>query len=289
MARPSEPKAPVLTPSQIRRCIEQLQSCIGKLEAFVPPSGQRRDLISAVIPLKTSIKEALDAAFGYRTRRHNLYKPPVARINTALHHRPGSEIDYDARDWQKIRESSIELLRAAIHALESDIKRMAEGATITSPSTAASASHGRKVFLVHGRDDATKNEVDLFLNRIGLEPIILHTRPHGGRNILMKFQEESQGAGFAVILMTPDDEGALIGEAAQKRARQNVVFEFGFFIGKLGTPSVAALVKGRIEKPSDFDGIGYIDFDAKGEWKRLLAREMHHAQIPFDASKVLTA
>jgi predicted nucleotide-binding protein len=146
-----------------------------------------------------------------------------------------------------------------------------------------------KVFVVHGRDDATKNEVALFLRSIGLEPIILHTRPHGGRNILTKFQEESQGAGFAVILMTPDDEGALIGEAPQKRARQNVVFEFGFFIGKLRTPCVAALVKGRIEKPSDFDGIGYIDFDAKGEWKRLLAREMQYAEVPFDASKVFTA
>ena len=67
--------------------------------------------------------------------------------------------------------------------------------------------------------------------------------------------------------MTPDDEGALSGETPQKRARQNVVFELGFFIGKLGTPNVSALVKGHMEKPSDFDGIGYIDFDAKGEWK----------------------
>jgi predicted nucleotide-binding protein len=69
----------------------------------------------------------------------------------------------------------------------------------------------------------------------------------------------------------------------------NVVFELGFFIGKLGAASVAALVKGDIERPSDFDGIGYIDFDAKGEWKRLLAREMDYAKVPFDASKVFTA
>jgi predicted nucleotide-binding protein len=68
-----------------------------------------------------------------------------------------------------------------------------------------------------------------------------------------------------------------------------VVFELGFFIGVLGTANVAALVKGDIEKPSDFDGIGYIDFDPGELWKRLLAREMHYAQVPFDASKVLTA
>ena len=89
--------------------------------------------------------------------------------------------------------------------------------------------------------------------------------------------------------MTPDDEGALSGETSQKRARQNVVFELGFFIGKLGTPNVSALVKGHMEKPSDFDGIGYIDFDAKGEWREFLAREMQYAQIPFNSSKVFTA
>jgi Predicted nucleotide-binding protein containing TIR-like domain len=70
----------------------------------------------------------------------------------------------------------------------------------------------RKVFVVHGRDDATKNEVALFLRDIGLEPIILHMRPNGGRHILTKFREESEGAGFAVILMTPDDEGGLVRE-----------------------------------------------------------------------------
>jgi predicted nucleotide-binding protein len=187
---------------------------------------------------------------------------------------------------QRCKASSLALLRQAVSFLEGELD-LAPPATPHSPATRPKPS--RKVFVVHGRDDATKNEVALFLSSIGLEPIILHTRPHGGRNILTKFQEESQGAGFAVILMTPDDEGALVGETLQKRARQNVVFELGFFIGKLGTSNVAALVKGHIEKPSDFDGIGYIDFDAKGEWKRLLAREMQYTQIPFDASKVFTA
>ena len=64
-----------------------------------------------------------------------------------------------------------------------------------------------KVFIVHGHDDATKNEVALFLTRIGLEPIILHLRANGGRHLLTKFTEEFEGASFAVVLMTPDDEG----------------------------------------------------------------------------------
>lgn len=106
----------------------------------------------------------------------------------------------------------------------------------------------RKVFVVHGRDDGAKNEVALFLSSIGLEPIILHMRPNRGRHLLLKFQEESDGAGFAVVLITPDDEGALVGGTPQKRARQNVVFELGFFIGKLGAPNVAALGQGRCRK-----------------------------------------
>ncbi|WP_299720547.1 nucleotide-binding protein [Tardiphaga sp.] len=125
---------------------------------------------------------------------------------------------------------------------------------------------------------------------MGLDPIILHLRPNGGRHLLTKFREESEGASFAVVLMTPDDEGGIAGAGANKlRARQNVVFELGFFIGKLGPANVAALLKADVEKPSDFDGIAYISFDAAGQWKTLLARELHHAKIPFDPAKAFMA
>jgi predicted nucleotide-binding protein len=152
-----------------------------------------------------------------------------------------------------------------------------------------SATISTKVFLVHGRDDGAKNEVALFLRTIGLEPVILHLRPNGGRHLLTKFREESDGAGFAVVLMTPDDEGGIAGGNQQPRARQNVVFELGFFIGKLGPENVAALLKGDVEKPSDFDGIAYIGLDSGGQWKTILARELHHAKVPFDPAKALTA
>jgi len=156
--------------------------------------------------------------------------------------------------------------------------------------TTASAHETNKVFLVHGRDDAAKNEVALFLRTIGLEPIILHLRPNGGRHLLTKFTEESEGAGFAVVVMTPDDEGGVADSSVlHPRARQNVVFELGFFIGKLGPANVAALLKGNIEKPSDFDGIAYITFDPGGRWKTDLARELLHARVPFDPAKAFMA
>jgi hypothetical protein len=288
MARgvPSAPQHAGLKPEAMRTGIRRLEQCIDQVEAFDPASLLKRDELTAIASAMTAtVESALGQTFGYGTVEYRSYVN-ATDFSWPINSMHPTPVDKIVASLRSRRTSSLALLRQAVSFLEGELE-LAPPATPSSPATRPNPS--RKVFVVHGRDDATKNEVALFLTSIGLEPIILHTRPHGGRNILTKFQEESEGAAFAVILMTPDDEGAFGGETLQKRARQNVVFELGFFIGKLGTPNVAALVKGHIEKPSDFDGIGYIDFDAKGEWKRLLAREMQHAQIPFDASKVLTA
>ena len=91
---------------------------------------------------------------------------------------------------------------------------------------------------------------------------------------------------FAIVIMTPDDVGGLAGEGQSYRARQNVIFEMGFFIGQLGLERVAALIVGPdIEKPSDYDGVVYIAYDQRGGWKLDLAREFSALRIPFDPSK----
>jgi predicted nucleotide-binding protein len=144
-----------------------------------------------------------------------------------------------------------------------------------------------KVFLVHGRDHGAMHEVARYLERLGLEVVILHERANGGRTLISKFREESADIGFAVVLMTPDDEGGLKGPASlSSRARQNVVFELGFFIGKLGPDRVCALVSGHLETPSDFDAVVYVPFGATTQWRTELARELRQAGIPFDHSKV---
>ena len=68
------------------------------------------------------------------------------------------------------------------------------------------------------------------------------------------------------------------------RARQNVVLELGFFWGKLGRERVCALVKGDIEKPSDYDGVVYVPLDDAGGWKLTLAKELRHCgyEVSFD-------
>jgi predicted nucleotide-binding protein len=145
-----------------------------------------------------------------------------------------------------------------------------------------------KVFVVHGHDGAAREGVARFLEQIGLEPVILHERANKGRTLITKFREESADIGFAVVLMTPDDHGAKAdAHATRRRARQNVVFELGFFIGKFGPRRVAALVKEDLERPSDVDGVVYINLDDAGGWKQQLGRELQAAGFEIDWNRVM--
>lgn len=167
------------------------------------------------------------------------------------------------------------------------VRAATTGSTQNERPSNLSAINNKKVFVVHGHDEGVREAVARFLERIGLEPIILHERPNKGRTIIEKFHEEAEDIGFAVILMTPDDHGSKVGGSDTKpRARQNVVFELGFFIGVLGRERVAALVKGEIERPTDFDGVVYIDLDNAGGWKMSLGRELQAAGVEIDISKI---
>jgi predicted nucleotide-binding protein len=301
---PSPSERPHLSVEQKRRRIARLEECIRSLGEFNPQTVQKRYGIPEVMALEAAIKQALAEAFGEGTQTFYRFKraasldngPHQARMGDAFGR--GPRIDYDARDAQEARkyladgkDQSIALLKEAIRVLEHEIAdQEAEDGPAALDTVRPVDSVSRRVFVVHGRDDDAKNEVALFLRRIGLEEIILHLRPNRGRHLLTKFQEEAQGAQFAVILMTPDDEGGMAGsDQLQKRARQNVVFELGFFIGKLGTPGVAALIVPGIEKPSDFDGICWIEFGRDTNWKNELARELKEAGVPFNADEVLRA
>jgi CheY-like chemotaxis protein len=120
-------------------------------------------------------------------------------------------------------------------------------------------------FIVHGHDDKTKLEVKNYLqNVLDLpEPIILHEQPNIGRNLIEKFEEIATSTDLAFILLTPDDQpaGPNADDVEKRRARQNVIFELGFFLGLLGRRSgrVLLLYKGPLELPSDLSGVVYLD------------------------------
>ena len=140
-----------------------------------------------------------------------------------------------------------------------------------------------KVFLVHGHDESARESTARFLEKLGLEPIILHEQPNAGRTIIEKVEKYAEVA-FAVVLLTPDDVGGSASDpqALNSRARQNVILELGYFIGRLGRAHVAALLKGDVEKPSDYDGVVYIVMDTGGAWKIQLARELKTAGLNID-------
>ena len=145
-----------------------------------------------------------------------------------------------------------------------------------------------EVFVVHGRDDGIKNTVARFLEDLGLIPIILHEQPDQGRTVIEKFEQYAQ-VDFVVALLTPDDVGALRGSEKdlKPRARQNVILELGYFIGKLGRGRVPALTTGDVEIPSDYAGVLYIPMDAPGAWKMSLVRELKTAGFDVDANRIV--
>jgi predicted nucleotide-binding protein len=145
----------------------------------------------------------------------------------------------------------------------------------------------KKVFVVHGHDHANLQEVARFLERLSLEPIILNEQPNEGQTIIEKFERHSD-VGFAVVLLTPDDVGNSKGKADQllSRARQNVVFELGFFYAKLQRKRVCAMLGKDVEKPSDIDGIVYTVMDSGGAWKLELGREMRAAGLDVDLNRL---
>ena len=141
-----------------------------------------------------------------------------------------------------------------------------------------------EVFVIHGSDHGTKNTVARFLENLGLEPIILHEQPDEGRTIIEKFEEYAKTS-YAIALLTPDDVGGKNENELHSRARQNVILELGYFLGKLGRNRVCALVKGQVEIPSDYSGALYIPFDETDGWKMKLVGELKSSGFEVDANR----
>ena len=147
-----------------------------------------------------------------------------------------------------------------------------------------------KIFVVHGHDTEMKQTVARTLEKLGLEPVILHEQPNRGRAIIEKFEDCSEVISFAIILLSPDDKGCEANNfpgSAKLRARQNVILELGYFIGKLGRNKVLVLFKDEndFEHPSDFVGVLYTPF--KGGWELEMIGELQSYGYDVDANKLV--
>jgi len=147
----------------------------------------------------------------------------------------------------------------------------------------------KKVFIVHGRDNETKQEVSSYIESLNIDVIILHEQASSGKTIIEKIEHYAEDADFAIVLYTACDLGRGIHETKvhpKNRARQNVVFEHGYLMAKLGRENVCALVKGEIETPNDISGVVYVVLDQKGDWQLEINKELSACGYKIPAEEI---
>jgi predicted nucleotide-binding protein len=218
----------------------------------------------------------LTSAFGEHSGHHNHFRGQV-RIEMS----PVPEYYAEPQRRQEL-ERRIRVLEAIIDGLPANPQAQ-------SPTTNNQTAVNRKVFVVHGHQHGERESVARFLEKLDLQPVILDEEPNRGRTVIEKFLDHSDVA-FAIVLVIGDDVGGIKGSdptALGPRARQNVIFELGYFVGKLGRDRVCALYEPEVEMPSDFGGVGYVKFDREGNWKVLLAKELNAAGIKVDMNAAL--
>jgi predicted nucleotide-binding protein len=149
----------------------------------------------------------------------------------------------------------------------------------------------KQIFVVHGHDIEMRETVARTLEKLGLIPVILDEQANKGLTVIEKFIKNSNVT-FAVVLLSPDDRGAekIKRYNEQKlRARQNAIFELGFFIGKLRREQVFVLYRpdNNFEFPSDYYGEAYSIYDnPTGQWRLDLIQELQENGYPVDANKL---
>lgn len=152
-----------------------------------------------------------------------------------------------------------------------------EAVDIDNKTNPLSNEYNNKIFIVHGHDEAMKQSVARMIEKQELEPIILHEQENKNRTIIEKFTDHSN-VGLAIVLLSPDDTGSAKNNKGKPkpRARQNVVFEMGYFIGKLGRDRVMVIYNPEddFEMLSDYSGVLYIEYDRNESWKLKIAKEL---------------
>lgn len=182
-----------------------------------------------------------------------------------------------------------------INKMKSDIEKLplikCKNEAMISPEPKMHKTSKDKVFIVHGHDGELKEKTARILTQLNLNPIILHEEADGGRTIIEKFEANAEDCGFAIILLTADDLGQSKREKEQgaqpnNRARQNVVFEMGYFMGRLTRKHVFVLLDEGVEKPGDLDGLVYVS-SSNDYWTVRLVKELKNCGYNVDMNKLI--
>jgi len=265
------------TKAEIDRGIVKLRRRIDEVTALDPQQIRFDD--ARVDNVARSIRETIREVFG----------PLSPEFDDHQGHRIWHG-GYNYLDSEEQRQAKFAVgIPQTVTILEGLISRLEEKRGDAAPGDAspipgiAPLAGTRRVFVVHGHDEAAKEAVARFLSKLDLEPVILHEQPNQGRTVIEKFEGHTD-VDLAVVLLTPDDVGQAAGSSGAKkpRARQNVIFELGYFIGRIGRSRVCALHKGDVEILSDYEGVIYVSMDDPQGWRLLLAREIKAAGIDVD-------
>jgi predicted nucleotide-binding protein len=230
---------------------------------------ERVDQVTIIFPSRVESQEDLSKAQEQEKRWRAYNRELLCRMFTTeeyareydlssvpVHQVGDRYFDVDLRTLASRLQESVKRQAARI---ESIIDRLELIAEVSVAQAASKPKHRSKVFVVHGHDEGALQAMARFLEKIGLDAIVLRERPDRGLTVIEKFEASANEVGFAVVLLTPDDVGGLASVTEQAtRARQNVIFELGYFVGKLGRGGACLLRKGDVQIPSDLAGVIYI-------------------------------
>lgn len=235
---------------------------MSRLEKFVKEAEEfcEKDITSSdpeFIAWNNSLIRFMEKNYGDNSTTTKNFKDRTYSLSIWVGGTPDSEFVRAYKRDMKITSNELKILLEE----ENDIVKPSDNKNINT----------KKVFIVHGRDDSKKYELSGFLYEQGLQPIILHEQVNNGKTIIEKIENNSDVA-CAIILLTPDDVGKLksSNDDLKTRARQNVIFEAGYFMGKLGR-NRTILLSGVEETMSDIDGIVYLDIN---NYKSSLLKEL---------------
>ncbi|UVM59114.1 nucleotide-binding protein [Pseudomonas sp. B21-010] len=292
--------------TQINNCVLDLQ--LSQLQTYEAPLKKLVRLLSSedLEPINTALKKDADLeAFleesegtgGSFAGSYRLAWPDDDKLKLGLtillFEKLAEDPDYTLNFAHHYFSNGSKKLISGLHAFVTQVvvpfaRDYKAHVKLSKASLTKSPISSNKVFIVHGHDDGAKHMLARFLDRLGLESIVLQEQPDRGQTIIEKF-ERSSDVGYAVVLLTPDDMGSAVKEdAPSARARQNVIFELGYFAGKLGRGRVCLLRKGEVEIPSDLFGVVYTELDPHEGWQKRLVIEMKEAGLEFDASKLFS-
>ena len=274
-----EPKIPDLPEIDPQTAIRLLDSQVQKGRALLESRPLSDDAHSQ---WKLLTRNYLEKAFGRSS--------PNVRSITDVGRYGSFPMGAGEAWWENHRAKG---LTTQLTRLEGLIELLRTESQLRGGDLASSAEPGRpvgdRVFLVHGHDERALHDVARFLEHLALDPVILREQPNQGRTIIEKFEDYSD-VGFAVVLLTPDDRGGPTGdpfESQRARARQNVILELGYFLGRLGRARVCALYVQDVEIPSDYAGVLYVHLDDDGSWRLTLAKELRAAGFAVDMNRAL--